>query len=130
MKFPGQRWLRISLRTVHLLSVMLLGGSVFGRGEVDPIALAVLVMSGSALVVDEIVRYGPDVFRWASFWAVVVKICMLLIGGLYPRLMPHMMIGAVIVGGFISHAPGAVRQHAFIGKPGPCAVSREERARR
>ena len=126
MKYKGQRAFRIVLRTIHLLSVMFLAGSVFGHGVVDRLPLAILVMSGGGLMADEFLRYGTDILRWASFWSIAAKIALLLFGGLYPAWMPEVMVAAVVIGGIISHAPGAIRQYAFVGQPGPCALKSDD----
>ncbi len=122
MKYRGQRWMRIGARTVHLLSVMFVGGNAVIGQPLDEGAAAVLFASGFALLGDDVVRYGSDVVRYLHFWAAVSKISLLGFALLQPEWTLHCLIAAVVVGSLISHAPGAVRQWAFVGKPGPCAT--------
>lgn len=121
MKYRGQRWLRITARTVHLVSVMFVGANAVVGRPLDERAVAVLVASGGMMLADDVVRYGSDAFRYLHFWAAVAKIGLLGIALVQPDYTLALLIAAIVVGSFISHAPGKVRQWAVVGEPGPCA---------
>lgn len=120
--YPGQRSLRIAARTVHLGAMAFVMVPALARAAVSPDAVAILVLSGGALVADDFYRYGVDLFRYAQFWAVVGKVALLLVALSVPGWAGQAMLMALVVGSVISHAPGKVRQAAVIGKPGPCAT--------
>ncbi len=120
-KFPGQRWLRISLRTVHLGCVaMVLGGAAFGRQDLD-LWLAGLLLSGGLMVVEELYRYGLDWFRWAQAWVVLIKLGLFAVVLTLEAWQVPALWCALVLGAVISHAPGKVRQAPLWGAPGPCA---------
>ncbi len=122
MKYKGQRWLRIGARTVHLVSVVFVGGNAVVGRPLDEGAVAMLVLSGGTLLADDFVRYGIHVVRFLQFWAVVCKIALLSLALAAPDWTLQLLVGAIVVGSIISHAPGKVRQWALAGEPGPCAV--------
>ena len=123
-RYPGQRALRITARTVHLVSMALVvGGAVFD--EIGTTWLAVLVVSGGAIVADDVYKYGDDWFRFAQSWAVLTKLILMAIALAFPQVAVGMLIAAVVVGSVISHAPGKIRQAALWGPPGPCATKHD-----
>ena len=121
MKYRGQRWVRIGARTVHLVSVMFVGGNAIIGRPLDSVALDMLILSGCSLLADDALRYGPSLLRYLHFWAVVAKIGLLSIALVKPEWTLSLLVAAVVVGSIISHAPGKVRQWAWVGDPGPCA---------
>lgn len=122
-RFPGQRWLRIGVRTAHIGCVAMVMGAVVFGGEARG-WLVGLVVTGALLVAEELYRYGLDWLRYLSAWAVVLKIGLLAAGLMFPERLPALLWAALIVGGVISHAPGRVRQFPLWGAPGPCATDR------
>lgn len=120
-RFPGQRWVRIGLRTVHLGCVaMVLGAATFAHERLD-LWLAGLLLSGGLLVVEELYRYGRDWFRWLQAWVVLTKLGLFAIVLLMDTWQVPALWTALVLGAIISHAPGKVRQHPLWGEPGPCA---------
>ncbi|MCO4746969.1 MAG: hypothetical protein KC912_19380 [Proteobacteria bacterium] len=85
-------------------------------------AVSLVMLSGGALVGDDLYRYGVDLIRYLQFWAVVVKLVLLLVALSLPAWGGQAVLFALVIGSVISHAPGRIRQAALIGAPGPCAT--------
>jgi hypothetical protein len=120
-KFPGQRWLRITLRTLHLGTVaMVIGSAAFQGPELD-LWLAGLLLSGGLLVVEELYRYGLDWFRWVQAWVILTKLALFAVVALLDTWQLPALWIALVLGAVISHAPGKLRQAPLWGEPGPCA---------
>lgn len=119
--FAGQRALRIAARTVHLVAVaFVVGAAVYG--ESAPEAGFALVASGVVMAADDLWKHGADWLRYTQGWAVLVKVGLAVVAALAPTLAIPALVGAIVVGGVVSHAPGRVRQAALWGPPGPCAT--------
>ena len=122
-RFPGQRALRIMVRTVHIgCAAMFLGALTFvghpgAWGEA-------LLWSGAALIAEELYRYGFAWFRWLQAWVVMGKLCLFALAIVHGGTAAAW--AALVLGGLISHAPGRVRQLPLWGSPGPCATMLEE----
>jgi hypothetical protein len=108
--FKGQRWVRISLRSGHLISMgLLLGGYAGG------LAMAQLtgplwwtIATGAAFVCVEL--YCSCIFLLQlKGIAVVVKALLLLAAWMAPSVALPCMVTAVAIGGVSSHMPGALR---------------------
>ena len=119
-RYPGQRPLRIALRTIHLACVAMVIGAV-GFGQNPEAWVVMLVLSGIGIIADDLYKYGEDYFRFAQFWALIVKIGLVVLGSIFPEMMWLMLMGALVVGSVISHSPGAIRHFSLWGPKGPCA---------
>ncbi len=119
-RYPGQRALRIALRTAHIgCAVGTLGAALYG-GEAGwwP---AGLILSGAGIAADDLYRYGADWFRYVQGMTVLVKLGLVTLGAALPGLLLPSLWLALILGSLVSHAPGRIRQAALWGPPGPCA---------
>lgn len=119
--FAGQRTLRIAARTVHLVAVAFVVGAAL-YGESAPGSGFALVASGAVMVTDDLWKYGADWLRYTQGWAVLLKVGLAVVAALSPPLAIPALVGAIVIGGVVSHAPGKVRQAAVWGPPGPCAT--------
>jgi len=122
VKYRGQRWVRITLRTMHLICVMFVSAGVVSTKGIHPDWLVGLVASGSGLILDDFIRYGSALFRYLQFWVTILKVFTLSLALSYPAQATQLFILAIILGSFISHAPGKIRQYALKGEPGPCGT--------
>ncbi len=109
-EFPGQRWVRIGVRTWHLASMgALFGGTLQGLAMAEqPWAVGHTVLSGSVFVALEL--YGSCVFLLQlKGLAVVLK--MVLLGGALVSTGNSVawLLVAIMVGGVSSHMPGRYR---------------------
>ena len=116
-RFPGQRALRIAVRTAHIAAAVVLLGAVTWGHDPGASLLAVL-LTGFLLVADDLYRYGPDWFRWVQSWVILGKLLVVALAA----TEPWALWTALVLGSVISHAPGTVRQRPLWGRPGPCAV--------
>ncbi len=125
MKFPGQRALRIALRTAHIAAIGWLLGAAIYQGPSEGPVLATM-LSGGAMVVEALVRHGSDWLRFVGSWVVLAKLG-LLIFALWSGMPLWPLLLALVLGSVISHAPGRLRQHALWGENGSCAGGVRER---
>lgn len=124
MTFPGQRALRIVLRTVHIAAIgWLLGAAIYQAPSEGPVLATML--SGGAMVVEALARYGADWLRFVGSWVVLCKLA-LLVFALWSGMPLWPLLLALVLGSVISHAPGRVRQHALWGEDGACAGGARE----
>lgn len=125
-RYPGQRAIRITARTLHIAcAVMVLGAEVYG-GESGSWGVA-LAITGLVIIADDLYKYGIDWLRYVHGWAVLIKVALVIVGATFPQWMELCLWVALVVGGLISHAPGAIRQYPLWGTPGPCATRQRAR---
>lgn len=119
MRFPGQRALRVTLRTAHIAAVAwLLGAAIYGGAPQGP--LGATLLSGAAMVAESLVRHGGDWLRYLGSWVILAKLGLLVLA-LWTGLSVWVLLAALAAGSLISHAPGRIRQFPLWGEPGPCA---------
>jgi len=112
---PGARWLRTSLRTLHLIAVgALYGGHLYGVdvGRLQP-ALYSVLLTGGLLV-------GFEVWQ-SRIWlvqvrgvATFVKLGLMIVAGLAPDLVVALLTLALVIGSISSHMPGRWRYHSVL----------------
>jgi len=112
--FPAQRWVRISVRTWHLLSMgYLLGGAGLGVPLVElHFGLWGTLASGLVFVALELYASGVWLLQLKG-QAVILKL--LLLGAAMTATgspLPY-LIAAVIIGGISSHMPGRYRYYSL-----------------
>ena len=116
--FPGMRWVRISLRTLHLICMGLwVGGIAAGQiPESLSFALWGTVISGLLFVVLELF-HSPVILVQVKGLAVFVKMMLLLAAVEIPEHALAVSIVAIVIGGISSHMPGRYRYYSiFHGK--------------
>jgi hypothetical protein len=111
--FPYQRWVRISVRTWHLLSMAyLLGGTAHGLAlEQQPLGVWMTFASGAVFVALELYNSCIWLFQLKGL-AVILKL--LLLGAAVTATvngLPY-LIAAVVIGGISSHMPGKYRYYS------------------
>ena len=112
--FKGQRWVRISVRTWHLLSMaFLLGGSASGLLLAEQsLALWNTFLSGLVFSLMELYATGIWLFQLKG-QAVVVKFLLLGAAVASPPNAVVFLVSAVIIGGISSHMPGKYRYYSI-----------------
>ena len=111
---PVKRWTKISLRTLHLLSVAGVGGGVLFGLEKDLwinywwLALA----SGALMMLLDIIsnRVWLVQIRGVSIF---LKLILLALLGVYPGLDGYLLTVVIIISAVISHAPGKLRYYSL-----------------
>jgi hypothetical protein len=105
--FPGRRWFNLTLRTVHLAGIVLLGSALLGGG--DPATGAGLTfVSGLAMFAGD-AWANPGHLREAAGAGVLLKLVLVAAMALVPALALPLFWGILVLSGLLSHAPGAMR---------------------
>ncbi len=112
-KVTTKRWLKISLRTLHLLAIAGVGGGVLFGLEKDLwlnywwLAMA----SGGLMMLMDIIS-NPVWLVQIRGLAIILKLIMLAFLGRYPGWDGYLLAVIIIISGVISHAPGNLRYYS------------------
>ncbi|MCP5429452.1 MAG: hypothetical protein H6962_04235 [Chromatiaceae bacterium] len=118
--FPGQRWVNIALRSLHLVGVAGIGsGFLFDQAPaawdtywhltlVSGIALSILYLWNTAAWLFELKGLG-----------IVIKVVLLGIAWGIPALRTELFILVIILSAVIAHATARVRGYRWSGIPIP-----------
>ena len=105
-----KRWSKISLRTIHLLSIVGVGGGVWFSIEkslwVNYWWLALI--SGVLMMLIDIIS-NPVWLVQVRGLVIYLKLGLLTLLGIYPQWDSYLMSFIVIISAVISHAPGKLR---------------------
>jgi hypothetical protein len=119
-RLPGERWLRMALRTLHIASMaVLVGGHVFDVPAPElRLALGWTVTSGVLLVLLEVHGTLDWLFQVRGL-ATVLKVALASsVGMLWEQRVPILM-AVLAIGSLSSHAPSRIRHHSLLtGRPG------------
>lgn len=121
-EIPGNRWLSICLRSLHLVGIVLTGVALFApQAEIS-------VHKGSAallVLVTGLGLFGIDLWRNARHWQelagafIVLKLLLVLAMVLVPSAAQGIFWLLLIASSTISHAPAAFRHLRLIDKSPP-----------
>lgn len=109
-----KRWSKISLRTLHLLSLAGVGGGVlFGleRGLWFNYWWLAVVTGGLMMLMDMI--SNPVWIVQVRGVVIVIKLLLLVLMFSYPDWDKHLLIIVIIISAVISHAPGKLRYYSL-----------------
>lgn len=116
--FPLMRWLKITLRTIHLVGIAGMGGIFFSTPpnyQFFPFAV-LLFLSGSFFVAIELWSNGVWLIQLRGIF-IYLKLFFLSFIYIIPGYEIIIIILLIIISGFISHAPANVRYYSlFHGK--------------
>ena len=110
--FPGRRWLNISLRSLHLVGVVLLGVALLAGGDQK--------MAGSLVLATGLVIYGVDLWcnpkHFGELAGIVSLVKLLLVTAMLAFPIASIPLFWVLVVGssLVSHAPGPFRHIRII----------------
>lgn len=110
--FTGKRWVKILLRTIHLIGFSGVFAHVINGSE--QIAYWVItIISGLGLLAIESLS---NIVWFVQIRALVmyVKLVLLMAIVVYPEYAWHGFIAMIFLSGMISHAPSSVRYFSFI----------------
>lgn len=112
--FTGQRWVRIGLRTAHLIAMALLVGSVAGgKAPLEaPYPFWATVATGVAFVALELFNTGVWLIQVKGL-AVMVKALLLAAAAVAPDSALGWLIASIVIGGISSHMPGRFRYYSL-----------------
>lgn len=111
--FPGQRWVNISLRTLHLVAICgVAAGALFQlKQELWQNYLYLTLLSGSGMVLIEVWNNGIWLIQLRGL-VTVLKLSILSIA-FVSGFQPYMIFTALVLSGIIAHAPGKVRYYSI-----------------
>lgn len=117
--FPGQRWVHIGLRALHLLGIVGVGAGVMvpgaPAGAWHPYLLLTLVTGAGMILLDLWSDLGW--VRQVRGLSVLVKLCLLGLIGLWPEAATGLFVGVLLLSAVVAHAPGWLRHRAVFGGP-------------
>lgn len=113
--FPGMRWVRMSLRTAHLIAMGLLVGGVAVGTPVGQLTLALwgTLLSGALFVGLELFESWVFLVQMKGV-AVLCKLLLLAGALMFPASALPLLIVAIVIGGFSSHMPGKYRYYSLL----------------
>ena len=110
--FIGKRWLKISLRTLHLIGFAGVFASVLTSTEQNVYWVITLVSGVGLLSLEALSNFAW--FVQIRALAIYTKLILLVGMFLFTEYTWHCLIAMIIISGIISHAPSSVRYYSFI----------------
>lgn len=106
--FPGKRWLNVGLRTVHVIGLIMLGGTLLsGHTETGPGA-ALTVASGLTMFLID-TWANPAQLREVAGFGVLVKLLLVALMAWQSAYALPIFWLLVVLSTLLSHAPAAFR---------------------
>lgn len=113
--FPGQRWLSVLLRGLHLVAVIVLGAALLGAPVAsDPAVLGLWTTGLAMLALDTWSK--PSHLREASGIAVLAKLALVVWMAVDAASRPVLFWLIVVGSGIFAHAPAGFRHAVLIGQ--------------
>lgn len=111
---PGQRWINIGLRTLHLIGVAGLGaGFLYAAADQQwRLYLDLALVSGLVLSLLFVYSNGIWLFQVRG-QAILLKVGLLGMMPLVPDLRPPLFLALIVISGVVAHAPASVRYHSL-----------------
>ena len=106
--FPGRRWLSVSLRSLHLVGVVLAGAAIFGNSHYQTAAGALMLTTGLCLFGIEL-WINPRHLRELAGLFILLKLLLVLAMVLMPHYAVLLFWLLLIASSAISHAPRCFR---------------------
>ncbi len=110
--FKGKRWLKVTLRTLHLIGLAGVSVSI-ATDNFDVVSWTITIISGLALLTLEALS-NLIWFVQVRALAIYIKLALLFALFYYPDYSWHFLLLIIILSGLVSHAPSAVRYYSFI----------------
>jgi hypothetical protein len=117
-QFHGQRWVNISLRTLHLVGLSGTGYGFLGAGTNFnwKAFLLLTIISGTSMMLISIWSNGIWLLQLRG-QTILLKLVLLSIILLQPSYHAELFILVIVLSGLISHAPGNTRYYSvFYGR--------------
>jgi hypothetical protein len=111
--FPGERWVDIVLRSLHLVGIAgISGGFLFAVPKEQYLPFWHLALSAGGLL---ILLYVWTNGRWllqVKGMTIIFKLCLLLLASLFPEWRAQLFVLMIVISGLVAHAPGKVRAYS------------------
>ena len=105
--FPARRWLNLSLRTVHLAGIVLLGAALLGAGEIACGGWLTL-LSGLGMFAGD-AWANPAHLREIAGCGVLLKLALVAVMVVAPATALPVFWAILVLSTLLAHAPGALR---------------------
>ena len=108
--FPGERWLDIGLRSIHLIGIAGIGGGFLlnvPEAQYQPF-WQLTMATGSLLVLLYVWTDGKWLLRVKGI-VILLKLFLLLLASLLPEWRAALFSLIILMSGWVAHAPGKVR---------------------
>ena len=117
-QFPGLRWIRITLRTAHIVSfTAVVGGHIFGAAAADVLPwLIATIATGAGIMA----LYLFQSFRWLCELrgaAILFKLLLLCVIPFWWEARVPILVAIVVISSYVSHMPGRYRYRVIRGGP-------------
>ncbi len=111
--YPGDRWVNILVRSLHLVGVAGIGGGfLFDLPEVRYLPFWHLAIStGCVLVLLYVWENGRWLLQLKGI-TIMVKLALLILASLLPAWRAELFVAVIIISGVIAHAPGKMRGYS------------------
>ena len=112
-RLPGQRWVSIGLRTLHLMGTAGLGGAYLYEAPAEawlPYFWLTLV-SGALMAALHIWNNGVWLIQVRGL-AILCKLVLLVLAGWWQGAELGLALTVILISGVIAHAPGSLRYHS------------------
>ena len=112
--FPGQRWVNIGLRTLHLTGLAGLGGGYLYNAALEfwQPYLYLTLWSGVGLTLVALWSNGIWLVQLRG-QAILLKLLLLALIPLWPQFTWQLFVTVIVISGLISHAPAKVRYYSI-----------------
>jgi hypothetical protein len=111
---PGRRWLSITLRSLHLIGVVLAGVGLVGNGTHSVAGALLMLITGLGLFGIELWRH-PELYREVAGAFVFVKLLAVVAMVLAPGIAGLLFWLLLVSSSVVSHAPRAFRHRRILG---------------
>jgi hypothetical protein len=110
---PGNRWLNVALRTLHLVGVAGIGGGYFyaATDETWRIYQDLCLLSGALLALLFFYSNGIWLLQLRGL-VILLKLVLLYAVSLWPGLAVPILVLILVLSGWISHAPASIRYYS------------------
>lgn len=111
---PGQRWLNISLRGLHLVGIAgLAGGFLFDLPEANWRGYWHLTLGSGLLLSALYVWTDPTWLLKLKGQVILVKLALLVLAVVFPDWRVTLFVLIILLSAFFAHAPDRVRSYAW-----------------
>ena len=112
--FPGQRWVNIALRGLHLVGVAGIGGGfLFDLAEARWLPYWHLTLASGVMLAALYVWTDPAWLIQLKGQAILAKLALLALAELYPPWRAGLFLSVIVLSAFFAHAPDRVRSHIW-----------------
>jgi hypothetical protein len=105
--FPGRRTFNLTLRTVHLAGVVLLGAALLG-GTPPQAGIWLTLASGAGMFAGDLWTH-PAHLREAAGCGVLLKLLLVAAMAAWPASALALFWAILVLSALLSHAPGSLR---------------------